>query len=399
MNKIKWIGIIPLIGGFPLGAYKAIGHKPEVLISWKAFAANDKHIKAHWPDVPFHVMDNNDDITYLRDSIDIAVLTPPCSALSSLNPKSSVDYGSIKWVYESITLAIRLGVKAIILENAPRLYSKKGEPVADKLYELAVLNGYSTSLAFTDTLCHGLPQRRQRTFVCLWKGQSAPILEWENIPNISLENYLKQVPIEASYQDIFYNKESDLTKLVSWHFAKKLFNTSIHESINGQFISIFLKNKDYKLIREYIEFAKANPHLTDSRHAINNYERLERKLVENKGIWEHSFAFPKNGIVQAAQGKVVYSTVHPTEDRWINLREWMHLMGLPHDFNLINPTSVSSKYAVTQNVTTHTAKWITSEAVAWINGRREDGGYRFIKQDNLKKTIVKMHPTDSIEEL
>jgi site-specific DNA-cytosine methylase len=30
----------------------------------------------------------------------------------------------------------------------------------------------------------------------------------------------------------------------------------------------------------------------------------------------------------------MFTTVHPDEDRFLNAREMMHLMGLPHDFEI-----------------------------------------------------------------
>ena len=43
MKDIKWIPIIPLIGGFPLGAEKALGKNPQFIASYDGFLANDSH--------------------------------------------------------------------------------------------------------------------------------------------------------------------------------------------------------------------------------------------------------------------------------------------------------------------------------------------------------------------
>jgi hypothetical protein len=76
-------------------------------------------------------------------------------------------------------------------------------------------------------------------------------------------------------------------------------------------------------------------------------------------------------------------------------------MGLPHDFKLVEPLNTKTKYTITQNVTTHTSRWITNEAVQWLIGNRASSGYKFIKHDNVKKKMYSSHPLyiSSIEEL
>ena len=34
--------------------------------------------------------------------------------------------------------------------------------------------------------------------------------------------------------------------------------------------------------------------------------------------------------------KTMLNGIHPDEDRYLNIREMMHLMGLPHDFEIDN---------------------------------------------------------------
>jgi hypothetical protein len=46
--------------------------------------------------------------------------------------------------------------------------------------------------------------------------------------------------------------------------------------------------------------------------------------------------------------------VHPEEDRFLNAREFMHLMGLPYDFEIDDVKNCLNHIA--QNVTTNTAR-------------------------------------------
>jgi len=62
---VKWAAIVPLIGGFALGNAKATGKKPDYLVSYSAFAANESHIKNYWKDVPFITLDQLDHTPHL----------------------------------------------------------------------------------------------------------------------------------------------------------------------------------------------------------------------------------------------------------------------------------------------------------------------------------------------
>ena len=49
-----------------------------------------------------------------------------------------------------------------------------------------------------------------------------------------------------------------------------------------------------------------------------------------------SFRFMGRESWNALIRKSMITAVHPVEDRYLNVREMMHLMGLPHDFQVGN---------------------------------------------------------------
>lgn len=383
-KDIKWASIIPLIGGFSLGAEQAMKKKPDCIFSWNAFAKNDSHIRKYWPKVPFHLID---DETYQKPTtpIDIIVATPPCSALSSLNSQSSPDYASIKWVFESAEIAMRdLNVKVFIGENAPGLYTNKGVSVANKLFDLGQKYGYSLTLYHTDLLLHGVPQRRRRTFYFFWKSDEAPVLNFCNVQPPHLEQFLESVPKGLKHEGIFFHDVKDPTELAAWKFMEHKYGSKVHESLlkeaGGYFVKMFYGKPD--LCQEYVDFATAHPEYKESKLAIRAYARLKVKMMEKKGIWDQSLTVPRDGHTNAAQGRVVWSTIHPTKNEWIDVRSWMALMGLPNDFELCDENK-NSLYAVTQNVSTATAKFVTEEAIAWLEGKRPSSGHKMMKQCNV----------------
>ena len=61
----------------------------------------------------------------------------------------------------------------------------------------------------------------------------------------------------------------------------------------------------------------------------------------------------------------------------------MHLMGLPHDYELVG----DNFNVVCQNVPTCTAADMTREVVAFINGEREISTSTYLLQSNLSQRV------------
>jgi hypothetical protein len=78
--------------------------------------------------------------------------------------------------------------------------------------------------------------------------------------------------------------------------------------------------------------------------------------------------------------------VHPTKDRFLNIRECMWLMGLPHDFILNEKNEIWNHIA--QNVPVKTASDWTREVLKYVNGELKDSGCNYIMQDNTTQRIT-----------
>lgn len=78
-RKITWAPLIPLIGGFPLGAELAIGHGPEFVASYEGFWSNDQHYMNYQNNIlgrnlEYVNLTLNQDF---KTNVDIVVATPP----------------------------------------------------------------------------------------------------------------------------------------------------------------------------------------------------------------------------------------------------------------------------------------------------------------------------------
>ena len=104
--------------------------------------------------------------------------------------------------------------------------------------------------------------------------------------------------------------------------------------------------------------------------------------------WANSLIIQKEKT-NAVQFRSMQSMIHPTEDRLFNIRENLHLMGMPHDFELHG--DIASNYMkIGQNVPVKTAEWIVKECLRVLplisESRDKSSNVSYI--DNVKKTIV-----------
>ena len=72
--------------------------------------------------------------------------------------------------------------------------------------------------------------------------------------------------------------------------------------------------------------ANARTHVKYIQHCMN-------KKSIGKGYWDDSPRFFDESF-GALMSKTIFTGVHPDEDRFLNVREMMHIMGLPHDYEI-----------------------------------------------------------------
>ena len=64
----------------------------------------------------------------------------------------------------------------------------------------------------------------------------------------------------------------------------------------------------------------------------------------------------------AVMFKSMVSLINPWEDRFCSIREFLHLMGMPHDF-ILQGDYIKQFAQIGQNVPARTAYWIVKDAV------------------------------------
>mgnify|MGYP001226444832 CR=1 FL=1 len=390
-EEIRWGTIIPLIGGSAIGCSQATKNKPEFHLSYSAFSANEKYLTDYWEDVPRIVLDEGGQLP--SGEIDFINSVCPCAGLSQLNTSRSRETREEKnyWMYESAeTVLGKVKPRVFWGENAPGLFTNSGAYVRDKLKGLARDNGYTFSLYKTDTQRHGIPQRRVRTFYFFWRDTNPPLLNYFNKPAKSFADYIKEVPPEATLQDQFNISGKISENFDSYAFVLQRLGIS-HEKFvksndSGSIHSIFSYLAENELLKECIDWIDKSGLEETAEH-----RRLKAiyKKVQSGGRFMDASPGYYYARTNAIVGRTLTHLIHPTEDRGMSIRELLHMMGLPHDFEMSDRKSLN---VIAQNVPTCTARDMASQVMEYLNGGLQIAENSFLMQNNLKEETVLCEP-------
>lgn len=374
---MNWITCIPLVGGSAIGCYKSLGGvKPAYHLSYSDFSYNEKSLDEYWPDIQKFIIDSENFSLSELPEIDIDMVNSvcPCAGLSRLNHHASADSKRNDWMYESTEFILE-NIKPKVLwgENAPALATKAGEKVAKKLAEIGRSHGYSFSMMKTNAIEHGMPQNRSRTFYFLWKSQVAPIIGYHRRPRPTFVDWLAQVPADAPQNDIFLNPGNPLND-IELSYLLNITGKSYQELIKSVGLASVCttilrkagKDKNWlsggRAFREYLDTLDSEDKQVQKLKRI--YDHIISKMERNMGFMDHSLtlAYKRSNAWVASKP---FTTVHPLQPRFFSIREHLHMMGMPHDFNLHNP--LKSVNVVCQNVPTNTTEDLVKEVKRFID--------------------------------
>jgi site-specific DNA-cytosine methylase len=392
----NWGTIVPLIGGQTVAGRDVLGSNPDFLLTYTPFADNEKNIRAYMPDVPYEVLDAGGNMEAGKDSDIISALCP-CAGLSTLGTGSpEMRAAANSWMYKSTEHVLgNLKPKVFWGENAPALYSENSEKakfVRDQLEAIAEKHGYTTSYYFTSTHLHGVPQRRHRTFYFFWReNNKVPVLPFFYKKPATWGEYLNQIPADATqHQDDFPRAIKNLTATRFAQYAKSLDGDSWPDVIRDRMRTL---QKNMMTVQDYI---LNDPGKTDKPAAMRDWfasnndarsveyvERILAKIAGGKGVWDDSPAiFLPEGNFNALIGRTTDSA-HPYEMRALTIRECMHMMALPHDFQLVTKTINN----ICQNVPVCTSADMYRGIVEYLEGRTPMVDAKVGFQTNFKQVF------------
>jgi len=384
----KYGTIVPLIGGMTIANKKATGDDPSFILSYPAFAGNDSHCVNYFAESPYLVIDPEENTlpdmdSSLFDEVDFMSAVCPCAGLSMLNSNTNGsakarggDAAQNEWMYKSARFVLETVRPRVFWgENAPGLYSAMGETVVENLRAIGKKNGYSFSLIKTDTFLHGIPQHRMRTFYFFWKDSEAPILNYYKREAPILEEYLNQVPEDASHMDLFFGIGE--VKDDPWFLFAKEKGWDVRRLIESPYKTMLHWVLGQEVLDEFQDWGEKHEY----KNIIKFTAHIKNKMSMNLGWWDGSpliFHKATNAII--AKNAAI---IHPGKERGITIREAMHLMGLPHDFKMAN---VYMNH-ICQNVPVTTATDWTHEILRFLKGEIQEFGGDFVKQNNISQRI------------
>ncbi|MCK9447288.1 DNA cytosine methyltransferase [bacterium] len=401
MNDNKIIthaAIVPLAGGFVIGAMNILNKPPEVIFSYKCFESNDKlllrYLKKRGYNIPYYQLDdiscNYDEIEKLyKNKIDFVTAVPPCSGLSQAAQRKAGSRSTAPpndWMYKSAEFILNnIQPTIYTFENAPGLYTNAGNEVRKRLIEIGNIYGYSITFYKTNTLKHGIPQSRPRTFALFYKGPFAPILHSYNKERLNLIDYLNNIPKDAKHQNDYMTNDWDITKYEIYKFLKYKLGDNWHQQLID--FRPHITSYDYlirnNLLNEFQEWQLKLPENERTKIVTKDIIHIKEKLAMNKNSRVNfRFIVLDKEYTHAVFGEMMSREIHPTQDRLMNIREFMHLMGLPHDYNLENEKEYVK---ISQNVPVTTCMDMVKEMVEIIKGERDFNYDSILMQDNLKE--------------
>ena len=363
---LKHAFIVPLIGGQALGQEAAFGSRPDYLLSYTPFANNDSHLVNYYKETPYIVLDEGGKAPH---TVDVVGTTCPCAGLSSLSGYASSDAAANEWMYR--TTEYVLGeVKPQVLwgENAPGFAGKIGRPIVDKLRKIAKEEGYTMSIYRTKSFLHGIPQIRERSFYFFWKGDKVPIFNYFSNSIKTIEEVLDSVPTDATQQEVTNDKIPSKSDHMYRYVLEELEGGITHQD----FYKMITKTDNAMdwLERKGITYQQVGQWMKKQGldRQAERCERIHEKLGKGLNIMRRLTTVPKN-FIGAFVGHYPGMLTHYNQDRYITYREAMTIMGLPYDFELLNPNRFLNH--VCQNVPVGTATDMANEIKAALNGERD----------------------------
>jgi len=378
---MKHAFIVPLIGGQALGQAAAFGSRPDYLLSYTPFTSNDSHLVNHYNDVPYILLDEGGKHPHY---VDVVGTTCPCAGLSSLSGYASSDAAANEWMYTTTTYVLEQ-IKPMVLwgENAPGFAGKLGKPIVDKLHNIATRNGYTMSIYRTKSLLHGVPQIRERSFYFFWKGKTVPIFNYFDKPLNTIESVFYGVSKNASQQVVTNEKTPSKWDPMYRYVLEELEGGITHkdfynmiEKTDNAMDWLERKGKKYDEVGDWMRSQGLAT-------AAARCDRIFTKLQGEGNIMRRLTTVPK-GHIGAFVGHYPNLLTHPTEDRYLTYREAMSIMGLPEDFEMLNPSRNLNH--VCQNVPVGTATDMANEVKAALEGKRDRLNANLVYQFNGQKT-------------
>lgn len=373
--------IVPLIGGETIGMQNAFGNRPEYILSYSPFVNNDSHLLNYYNhEVPYILLDTDEGSAYKPKHVDVVSAVCPCAGLSSLSPSSSADSAVNDWMEITARYVLEnIKPKVFWGENAPHFATNKGKKIREKIRKIGFDSGYSMSVIKTKSIVHGLPQIRSRSFYFFWQDESAPVFNYYKRPHVKIEDLILGVTSNSMREPINTKLPSDNRYLMFILDKEQCTIDEFYDNLKSSIDVIGYIERKWKWT-EVSEWMSERGFEREAKACLYK----QSKIDAGKGYMKKDLVLAKDHI-GAFVGHYPTAVKHPKENRFIDFREAMTIMGLPQDFELLNPRKSSNH--ICQNVPVQTATDMATEVFEYLSGNREASGYKYLVQNNINQRI------------
>ena len=394
-GKVRWAAFQPLIGGCDIGAQQSFGCPPTCVIDYDGVANSDLYLNymSNVKKTPLkHFVIDGGAYSLAKDlkkdeegnpiyswsdpelqNLDVVVGVPICAGLSSANTQNSASSkmgrGSDAMQNNNMLgmLDITLNTikpKVYIFENAYKLATPLGAGIKEKLIKLANEAGYATNIVKVNTINHGLPQNRTRTFFVAYRGDVAPLMTYEPTPCPTIMDVLEGLPPQ---QSAFQERNSD----DGWiQYLKDKWGPNYREEwAKHASAADFVADEcgDMEMAKKYFD---------EKGQRIIDY--CIGKKAQGKGWMSGAPLYYGPSKLPSLYGRSMGRCWHPTEERGYSLRECMRLMAMPDDFECPPKGKVGM---IGQNVPVCTAAYYTDQVLKYLDGELKLSEQKNVEQD------------------
>jgi site-specific DNA-cytosine methylase len=386
MSNYTYASIVPLIGGETIAMGNVFGKRPEYILSYSAFEANDSQLLNYYNhEVPYYLIDNAQS-SYSPKSVDVVNSVCPCAGLSSLSVSASSNSKTNDWMLETARYVLStIKPKVLWGENAPRLASKMGEPVVNKLRQVANKHGYAFSLYKTKSILHGLSQVRDRSFYFFWKDDTCPYIPYYHRDYEKIEDTIRNAYVsDSDPMNVLANDDTPTSNPYYQFVLSELHPNHNHVDMQKK-IERSLNIMDY-IENSGVTYDRVAKWMRENGYdkVANRCEIIHRKLNSGGNIMRKLVTFPKD-YIGAFVGHLPTQLTHPDEDRFLTIRECLHIMRMPKDFILQGGRKNINM--ICQNVPVTTAEDIAHGILKYLNGELDKLNTKFAIQDNRSQRI------------
>lgn len=260
--------------------------------------------------------------------VDIVIGGPPCQGFSTAGARSEDDprNGLLKQYVQALDI---IKPKWFLMENVEGLLTaKKGEYIRETIIALTKL-GYTVRLEKVYSHDYGIPQKRKRVIIIgnrfgqvfefpKPQGQIVTISQaLTGLPSPSCEN--SSLPYEIDFSNSWANILKSPTGIVTDHFTQTL------TGIQYERVKELKQGQTMKNLPDYMQ------HPSFSKRAARRVKDgmpTEKRGGAPSGLKRLKENEPSLTITSAA----IREFVHPTENRYLTIRECARIQTFPDDF-------------------------------------------------------------------